>query len=573
MFYDFIVYPKRQRLAADSQSDQAEIPVNRQAFISIRTKLAKLNKTVADLHSTLERIGPLRFKSRTHSADNTAANAASASDLNDLGSATAAVMRSTEQVNTTPTSFSPFGPAWIGSSTAQATIGGIYDGSNGTMTLTFEADIGGTHGAKQLRIKVYDDNSQEIDQITIKKNDPIDQQYTLSNGLIFTLGDGDLVTGDTFEVDVYHTVGSTVDPAKALNGTRNDNPNLEYGLSVTDGSFELNGTTIDIYASDTINAVLDRITQSDAGVSATFDAAAEKIVLTQKTLGSVPTIVLANDTSGFLTATKLESATSTPGTDDEKEKPLSDVPRFSSVQSGNVNINGVAIAIDVNADSLNDVIDRINASDAGVTASFDDTTLRVTIVSNDSSQQLILDSGGTGFFPALDISNGTYQPEQANGGQKGMPQWYAFQFAHAVQDVAEALNALFDEPESGTGLDAFLKQLRRKIETAIQKSFDSDESHFETQFGVKFDFRDTKKPIFDFSDEDLNRLASSLIHNSHIRDIRSLFFGKYNLKGDGFATRLTETLKHADSDLEMTLTDLNLEMTLEGRGSLIDVWA
>jgi hypothetical protein len=564
MFYDFNAYRRRQQLAAISQSGQAKILINRQAFISIRTKLANLNKTMARLNSTLERIGPMRFKSRASSSGTTGANATSASELSDLGPATATVMTSTEQVNTTPTSFSPFGPAWIGSSTAQATIDGIYDGSNGSMTLTFEVNKGGTHGVDHVRIKVFDAYSQEIDEIFIDKNDPIDMQYTLSNGLIFTLGDGDLTKGDTFSVDVYASVGSVVDPAKPLNGTRNDNPNLEYGLSVTDGSFDLNGTAIDVYASDTINAVLDRITQSAAGVSATFDAATEKIVLTQKTLGSVPTIAFSNDTSGFLAATKLDTATPTPGTDDEKEMPLTDVTGFSSVQSGYININGVDIAIDVDADSLNDVLDLINASGAGVTASFDDTEQRVTIISNDSGQKIILDSGVTGFFPALEISDGTYQPTRGSGGFKGMPQWYAFQFAHAVRDVAEALNALFDEPESGAGLDAFLKQLRRKIQTAVQKSFDSDESHFETDFGVKFDFRDTKKSFFDFSEEDLNRLASSLIHNNHVRDIRNLFLGKYNLKGNGLVTRLTETLKNADSDLEMTL---------EGRGSLIDVWA
>ena len=564
MFYDFNAFRRQQQLAAISKSNQAEIPVNRQAFIRIRTNLATLNKTVTELNRTLERIGPVQFKSRTRSADDTAANATSASYLSDLGPATAAVMRSTEEVNATPTSFSPFGPAWTGSSTAEATIGGIYDGSNGTMTLTLEVDAGGTHGADHLKIKVLDANSQQIDQIFINKNDPLDEQYTLSNDLILTLGDGDLLEGDTFTVDVYDAVGSTVDPAKPLNGTRNDNPNFEYGLSVTDGSFELNGTTIDIYASDTINAVLNRITQSGAGASATFDAATETVVLTQKTLGSVPTIVLANDTSGFIAATKLENATPTPGTDDEKEKPLIDVPRFSSAQSGYVNINGVAIAIDVNVDSFNDVLDRINASGAGVTASFEDSTQRVVLVSNDPSQDLVLDSGGTGFFPALDISNGTYRSRQASRGLIGMPQWYAFQFAHAVQDVAEALNALFEEPESGIVLDAFLKQLRQKIETAIQKSFDSEELHFETQFGVEFDFRDTKKPFFDFSEDNLNRLASSLIHNRHVREIRSLFFDRYNLKGDGLATRLTEALKHAESDLEMTLG---------GRGLLTNMWA
>ena len=275
------------------------------------------------------------------------------------------------------------------------------------MTLTFKVDREGTHGVDDVKIKVFDANNQEIDLIDIKKEHPIDQQYTLSNGLIFTLGDGDLLKNTTFTVDVSDVVGSAVDPAKPLNGTRNNNPNLEYGLSVTDGSFELNGTTIDIYASETINAVLDRITQSDAGVSATFDAATETVVLTQKTLGSVPTIVLQNDTSGFLAAMKLESATPDPGTDGDREKPLADVARFSSVQSGLLSVNGIAIYVDVNVDSLNDVLGRINASGAGVTASLDGTAQRVTIISNVLSQELVLDSGGTGFFPALEISDGT----------------------------------------------------------------------------------------------------------------------------------------------------------------------
>jgi len=79
-------------------------------------------------------------------------------------------MRSIEEVNATPTSFSSFGPTWTGS-TAQA---------------TFQGGQGGTHGVNDVKIKVYDGNNQEIDLIDIKKGHPIDQQYTLSNGLIFT---------------------------------------------------------------------------------------------------------------------------------------------------------------------------------------------------------------------------------------------------------------------------------------------------------------------------------------------------------------------------------------------------
>ena len=211
IFHNFGFYPRRRQLAAISQPDQAEIPDNREAFIRIQAKLAELNSTVAVLHRTMGRIGTLRFKSGSRTADVTAANATSALDLGDLGTGTAAEMRSTEEVNATPTSFSPFGPAWTGS-TAQAAIGGDYDGSNGTMTLTFEVDREGTHGVDDVKIKVYDANSQEIDQIDIKKEHPIDQEYTLSNGLIFTLGQGDLLNNDTFTLDVDDSIPMSFSP-------------------------------------------------------------------------------------------------------------------------------------------------------------------------------------------------------------------------------------------------------------------------------------------------------------------------------------------------------------------------
>ena len=94
------------------------------------------------------------------------------------------------------------------------------------------------------------------------------------------------------------------------------------------------------------------------------------------------------------------------------------------------------ISINVNADSLNDVLDRITASGAGVTASFNETTQRVSLVSNDPSNQLVLNSGGTGFFSAVEISDGTYNPTQGFWKRGVFPQ-AAEQIADAVQDVAD----------------------------------------------------------------------------------------------------------------------------------------
>jgi len=657
----FHVHFRGQRLASRPQSDQTQSSVNREEFMRIQ-------RHVVELRKSLEKIDPLRFRSRIWGTEAGTASVTSSSEIGDLATKTPAVMNSTEEVNTALTSISTFAPELIGS-TGQASISGVYDGSNGTGTLTFEVDNGGTHGQDDIKIKVYDPNEEEIDQIDIKKKHPIDQEYTLSNGLIFKLGEGDLVkhdsftldvndavptsfspalpgwigstalvsldgvydgsngTGtllfevdnggthgqddikikvydpnedkideieikkehpidqeytlsngviftlgegnlikhDMFTLDVYDSVGSTVDPNKPFNGTGIDNPNLEYGISINDGSFQLNGVAIDVYVDDTINTVLDRITQSDANVSATYNAGTETVILTQKTAGSLPTIVLENDTSGFLEAMKLAGATPTPGTDGEPEKPLAEVETFSAIQSGIININGHAISIDVNVDSLNDVLARINASEAAVTASLNYTAQRVTLAADDPNQELVLDSGQTEFFSALEISDGTYHPTQASVGRKGMSEIYAYQVADVFQDVADNMKALFEAPEAGAPSNAFLVSLKQDTKKAISESFESEASHFKTNFGLDFDFRKMSKRIFDFSDKERSRLLSALTHKRQFREIKNLFFGPSPLKVDGLVERLRDTLKQAESDLEIKLGSAT--------GLFLDAWA
>jgi hypothetical protein len=145
-----------------------------------------------------------------------------------------------------------------------------------------------------------------------------------------------------------------------------------------------------------------------------------------------------------------------------------------------------------------------------------------------------------------------------------MSQRYAYQVADAVQDVAEALNALFEEPESGAVPDAFLMQLRQGIQTAISESFHSEGSHFKTEFGVAFDFRDTARRVFDFSEYDRSRLVPALTHKRQVREVGNLFFGTPSLETDGLVERLTAALEKAESDLEMTLGSAGL---------LLDAWA
>jgi hypothetical protein len=345
------------------------------------------------------------------------ATSASSLDLSTSGTATPTTLQSTEEVNASTTGYSTDPSEWAGASTAQPTMGGEYDGSSGSDTLTFEVKKGGTHGGDLIQINIFDSNNNQIDSLNFKKQDGIGIAQTLSNGLTVSFSDGDFVKNDSFTVEVYDSVDNTVNPDNPFNGTGASDPNFESGLDVTSGSFEINGTTIDVAADDSINSVLDKINQSAAGVTATFDAATETVLLTQNTPGSTPDIVLSNDTSGFVAAVKLDSAVAVPGEDgtvtEDPARPLAEVDAFSAVQSGSISVNQVSIDIDVNTDSLNDVLDRITASTADVTASYDSNTKKVTLSSNDAESQLILDSGSTGFFPAVEISDDTYSPETA----------------------------------------------------------------------------------------------------------------------------------------------------------------
>ena len=49
----------------------------------------------------------------------------------------------------------------------EATVGGTYDGSNGSGTLTFEVTQGGTLGTDDLSVAVFDANNNQIDTINI----------------------------------------------------------------------------------------------------------------------------------------------------------------------------------------------------------------------------------------------------------------------------------------------------------------------------------------------------------------------------------------------------------------------
>ena len=100
-----------------------------------------------------------------------------------------------------------------------------------------------------------------------------------------------------------------VDPNETLNLL-----NFASG-AVAAGNFYVNGVSIDVDpATDSLSDVLQRITDSDAGVTATYDSASDQVRIVSDTLGS-RTVAFAAGTSGFLNATNLASAVQEAGDD------------------------------------------------------------------------------------------------------------------------------------------------------------------------------------------------------------------------------------------------------------------
>ena len=485
------------------------LPVEDQSTVDFRRARTRL----LNLYSQLMELAELANINTRFKLDLPDAQSSAALGL-DLTN-TAATLNSTEEINASPMSFSPFGPEWVGASTAAITIGGDYEGDQGSDTLTFEVTRDGTHGADNLRIRVEDLQGSRIRNLNIRANHAEDREYNIGNGLFLTLGPGNLADNDTTTIQVFDNVGAVVNPDNPLGGIRNSNPNLQFGTaSVVDGSFQLNGQNISVSTTDTVNDVISRINQSAAGVTASFNAGTEQIDFTQNTLGSAPTIDLQNDSSNLLAALKLSGAAVTPGIDREDEKPIDSVAAFSSVQSGDIVINGIQINIDVSTDSLAAVIDRINSSSAGVVASFDSNSQRVLIEAQKVESELTIDSNGTGLFAALNIVEGRVDPEAVS---RGLTRTRSYEIADAAAAAFAQLSTLFrDSTFVGRGENA--AQFRSPLESALRTTFGAYLSN--DLFGLLFDGSANARQRGDFATIDRQAFTQNLqLRGDSVKDV------------------------------------------------------
>lgn len=203
--------------------------------------------------------------------------------------------------------------------------------------------------------------------------------------------------------------------------------------SFREGVFSVNGERVELTGSDTLQDVFDKIYTATGGdVSASYNSNTDRIELASSNeiiLGS------ANDTSNFLQLTRLNnngtgvvSSSARIGSavvngdiaNSNLATPISD----GGSGEGKFLINGVEITFNTSTDAITDVLNRINSSKAGVSASYDTVSGNFTLTNKKTGDLGITMQDVSGnFLAATGLSSATMERGQnlrftLNGGSE-----------------------------------------------------------------------------------------------------------------------------------------------------------
>jgi flagellar hook-associated protein 2 len=157
---------------------------------------------------------------------------------------------------------------------------------------------------------------------------------------------------------------------------------LPVGRTITGDYFTINGERIPIQTTETLSQVISNINASSAGVTANL--VGEKLEISSDDGLSPVVLGSSNDTSNFLQAMRISSSIgATAISSSDLSSPLLsikiDQAHLASPPTsgpGTFKINGETISYDTTTDTLQDVLNKISDSGAGVTATFNLSTGR-----------------------------------------------------------------------------------------------------------------------------------------------------------------------------------------------------
>lgn len=191
-----------------------------------------------------------------------------------------------------------------------------------------------------------------------------------------------------------------------------------FSRAVTAGTFTVNGKQVTLSADDTLQEVFDAISTATSGdVVGAYDPVTDRISLTS---AGNSTIVLgsATDSSNFLAVMRLSNNGTNTVTSSSSlgsanlSATLTGANLGTAISdgggTGKFKINGVEITFDDGTDTIADVLNRINSSDAGVTASYDTVNDRFLLTNKVTGDMGIALEDVTGnFLAATGLTTGT----------------------------------------------------------------------------------------------------------------------------------------------------------------------
>lgn len=274
---------------------------------------------------------------------------------------------------------------------------------------------------------------------------------------------------------------------------------LGTGTALTAGEFTVNGARVTVDLTDSLDTLFTRISTATGGaVTAAYNATTDKIELS----GSSP-IVLGSttDSSNFLSVTRLANngtnsvsssvalGSATPGATLANARLSTAITAVDGSGNGSFTLNGVNIAYNVNTDTLNSIVTRINAASAGVTAAFDVASDRVTLTNTTTGDLGIGVSestggllGALGLTTSGTLSRGLNAEFTVNGGPT------LTSMSNTLTADAHGIAGLTLTPAGSGGtqvvtITADTSSARTKIDTFIS-AFNSLQEYIESQTKV-----------------------------------------------------------------------------------------
>ncbi len=154
----------------------------------------------------------------------------------------------------------------------------------------------------------------------------------------------------------------------------------------------------------------------------------------------------------------------------EYQTNIDSVSELSGISTGSFSINGVDLQIDTSSESLEDIINKINAADAGVKASFDFEEGTV-VIDSQRPQAMFFLNGSSDFFTATNLKDGYIAGE--NGIDKK-----SFLESDSVQlrfsRFTSRFNHMMDVDFETARLEAFESNIQSLLRSGVNEYFNGE---------------------------------------------------------------------------------------------------